>query len=113
MKLGVKDQRVLRAFAERLPAGGHKLSTDGERLDGHWMGGSNIAEWAAGHVVFHDLGSRAAQSVQRAVRQLIPDRQLAVWTPPSRATARAMIQNPSPAMRAVMDANPALYGRRK
>ena len=69
MQLGVKDKRVIKAFISHEHATGHKLSTDGVRLDGHWMGGSNIAEWLDGSIAFHDLGSRAAQTVQRAVQR--------------------------------------------
>ena len=73
MRLGLRDQRVLAAFVEQLPAEGHKLSTDGERVDGHWIGGARIAEWVEGprglQITFNDLGSRAAASVARAIRR--------------------------------------------
>lgn len=77
MTLGKKDKAVLEAFSEAKPCAGHKLSTDGIRLDGHWMGGTNIAQWRAvgtGHdyIECHDLGSRAAQSVQRALKKIVP-----------------------------------------
>jgi hypothetical protein len=75
MVLGVKDRAVLTAFLLHESADSRKLWTDGQRLDGHWMGGSNIAEWAAEHVVIHDLGSRSAQTVQRALKRLVPARQ--------------------------------------
>lgn len=72
MILGKRDKRVITAFTDRRKADGYKLSTDGRRLDGAWMGGSNIASWENGKIVFHDLGSRAAQTIQRAVRKVTP-----------------------------------------
>lgn len=75
MVLGKRDKDVLRAFSDHRPADSKKLYTDGVVLDGLWMGGHNIAEWAADHVVFHDLGSKAAQTVQHALKKLIPARQ--------------------------------------
>ena len=71
MRLGHKDRRVIEAFIRRESSEGRgdKLSTDGVRLDGLWMGGGNIAEWDGGSIAFNDLGSRAAQTVQDAVRR--------------------------------------------
>ncbi len=64
------DRDVIEAFLRRQPAHGRKLTSTGARLDGNWMGGRGIAEWQGEAVVFNDLGSRAAQSVQRAVKKL-------------------------------------------
>ena len=76
MRLGMRDHKVLAAFVDREPMEGHKLSTDGERLDGHWIGGARIAEWIDGprgpEIALNDLGSRAAESVQRAIRHHAP-----------------------------------------
>lgn len=75
MRLGPKEKRVVEAFIRHEHSGGQswhqgdaKLWTDGQVLDGLWMGGSNIAEWIDGSIHFNDLGSKAAQTVQRAVR---------------------------------------------
>lgn len=68
MRLGIRDQKVIHAFVERRAAEGPKLSTDGRRLDGHWLGGARIADWSHGGIVFHDKGSRAAESVQKQIR---------------------------------------------
>lgn len=73
MKIGIKDKRVIKAFLQgKADHDGYKLDTDGRRLDGLWMGGSNIAARSAltGLVSFNDLGSRAAQTVQSAVRRM-------------------------------------------
>lgn len=72
MILGKKDKAVIEAFLEGRPAVGLKLSTDGERLDGHWMGGSRIAIVAGRSIVLFDLGSRAAQTVQRVIKKAAP-----------------------------------------
>lgn len=67
MMIGRKDARVLRAFSEQKPEVGHKLTTDGVRLDGLWMGGTGIAAWSGGKINLGDLGSKASQSVQRSL----------------------------------------------
>ena len=67
MRLGIRDQKVLAAFVDKKSLDGHKLWTDGKRVDGHWLGGARIAEWTSDGIAFNDLGSRAAQSVQRAI----------------------------------------------
>lgn len=71
-RIGKKDRAVIDAFTEQRPMSGLKLDTDGERLDGAWMGGRDIASWERGKIVFHDLGSRSAQQVQRAIAKVAP-----------------------------------------
>jgi hypothetical protein len=65
-------KRVVFSFLDKRADSSPKLSTDGKRLDGLWMGGRGIAEWVGGKIVFHDLGSRSAQTVQRLIRRLSP-----------------------------------------
>lgn len=77
MRLGTRDHKVLAAFVDKKPLDGHKLWTDGNRVDGHWMGGRDIAYWSGGQIHFGDLGSRAAQSVQNAIRRHAAPVQLA------------------------------------
>jgi len=72
MNLTPKDKKVIDAFTDKKPAEGTKLTTDGKRLDGNWMGGSGIAEWSGGKIKFNDLGSKAAETVERAVRKVAP-----------------------------------------
>jgi hypothetical protein len=69
LRLGKTDKAVIQAFLAHRPASSKKLHTDGTRLDGLWMGGNNIAAWSGHEIVFPDLGSKAAESVQRAVRK--------------------------------------------
>jgi len=71
LSLGKKDMLVLRSFADQKPANGPKLTTDGTRLDGNWMGGTGIAKWKGGKVHLNDLGSRAAQQVQLALKKYV------------------------------------------
>lgn len=72
MNLTPKDKKVIDAFTDKKSAEGTKLTTDGKRLDGNWMGGNGIAEWSGGKIKFNDLGSKAAQTVERAVRKVAP-----------------------------------------
>jgi hypothetical protein len=79
MKLTKTDLDVVRSFADRADESksSRKLSHNGETLNGNWMGGNRIAQWVDGSsgavVRFNDLGSKAAQTVQRALRkQLLP-----------------------------------------
>ncbi len=74
MRLGIRDKRVLAAFVRGEPKDGHKLWTDGLRLDGYWIGGRGIAQRnvLTGYIAISDLGSRAAQTVQQALTRLVP-----------------------------------------
>jgi hypothetical protein len=73
MRIGARDRAVIRCFPRRQACVGHKLTTDGTRLDGLWLGGSDIAHWSGGRVVMPDLGSRAAQTVQRALGRALQE----------------------------------------
>ena len=66
------DKKVIVAFTEKKAAKGKKISTNGTKLDGEWMGGKGIAEWKSGKIHFNDLGSKAAQMVQKAIRKEAP-----------------------------------------
>lgn len=72
MRLTPADQKVIKAFYDHSPAESKKLITDGQVLDGMWMGGSSIAEWDGGKIKFNDLGSKAAQTVQNAIKRYVP-----------------------------------------
>ena len=77
MRLGKSDKAVIKAFLDQRPLDGHKLSTDGKRLDGHWMGGNKIAAWKGDKIDLPDTGSRAGQTVQSAVRREAPKKWIA------------------------------------
>jgi len=62
------DVEVIKAFIEQRSASGKKLSTDGVRLDGHWMGGNKIAFWKGGKIHMPDIGSKTADQIQRSIR---------------------------------------------
>lgn len=88
MRLGVKDHKVIAAFVDRKAFDGDKLSTDGQRLDGHWLGGARIAEWVDGQIRLNDKGSRAAESVHRQVRGHAAPVQIEGWKPSRRVSRR-------------------------
>jgi hypothetical protein len=67
--MGKKDHEVLKAFLNKKPGSSKKLSTDGKRLDGNWLGGSGIAHHSDKGVHLNDLGSRSAQQVHRAIKK--------------------------------------------
>lgn len=76
MRLGLKDKKVIEAFLNHRSAEGHKLSTDGESLDGHWLGGTGIVRrhakdsvWGGG-LYFPDTGSKIADSIQKTVTRM-------------------------------------------
>lgn len=71
------EKKVLDAFTDKKALSTEKLSTDGQRLDGHWMGGARIAEWKDDRIVFNDLGSKTAQRIQHAIRRLVPAKWIA------------------------------------
>lgn len=66
------DKKVLNAFTDKKPGESKSLSSDGKTLDGLWMGGKGIASWAGDKITFEDLGSKAAQTVQNAIRKIAP-----------------------------------------
>lgn len=68
MRLGIRDHKAIRAFVNQEPFEGLKLSTDGRSLDGHWLGGSRIAEWTRHGIRLNDKGSRAADYVHKQIK---------------------------------------------
>ena len=84
MTLGKKDKAVLHAFTDEEPFAGNKLHTDGITLAGYGMGLNNVAFWVwvndsdsiypgiGKKIRFADLGTRSAQTIQRAVRKIAP-----------------------------------------
>jgi len=88
-RLSKGDQKVIRAFADKKKATSKKLDSDGTRLDGTWMGGRGIAEWKGGKIHTKDLGSRSAQTVQKALRKYAAKDDFAEIAPVIGALARA------------------------
>ena len=72
LKLKKSDAKVIDAFLDKKSASSKKLDSTGNSLDGLWMGGKGIARWVGGKIQFADLGSKAAQTVQRAIRKKAP-----------------------------------------
>ena len=59
------DKKVLMAFLDQKAASSKKFDTDGEQLDGSWMGGKNIARWKNGKIHLRGASSRSEQTVHR------------------------------------------------
>jgi hypothetical protein len=72
-RLTKTDKRVIDSFLNHQSAESRKLSTDGIRLTGNWMGGTNqgrgIAWWSGDKVHTDAPVGRSVQLVQRAVRR--------------------------------------------
>lgn len=78
MAVGASDKHVILAFLDGKQATSKKLDSDGTRLDGLWMGGKGIADWGPDHKIhMPDLGSKAADTVQRTIRDLAPANDIA------------------------------------
>jgi|18_taG_2_1085343.scaffolds.fasta_scaffold92177_1 hypothetical protein len=73
LRLSPKDKEVIWSFFLKGNKTSKKLTTDGRSLDGQWLGGNNIAQWAGETIVLKDLGSIAAQVVENYVRKNCPD----------------------------------------
>lgn len=87
LRLGKQDKAVIRAFTERRTLDGHKLTTNGTKLEGYWMGGNDLAHWRDGKIHLPDTGSRSGQTVQNAVRREAPKNDLfngRGWNPQSK-----------------------------
>jgi hypothetical protein len=74
-------RKVIDAFIDQESAESNKLSTDGKRLDGLWMGGKNIAYWEGGKIKMGPLDSRSKQTIQHAIKKAAPKNMLseATW----------------------------------
>jgi transcription antitermination factor NusG len=75
-RISPADNKVIISFTEQKPGESRKLKTDGKTLDGLWMGGNNIAQWKSNKIHFNDLGSKAAETVQKAIKREAPKNQI-------------------------------------
>jgi len=76
--VGKKDKSVIALFIDHTAGEGKKLSSNGRRLDGLWMGGRGIAQWnSKGRIEFQDLGSKAAARIQAMIVKMVPKSMLA------------------------------------
>lgn len=71
-KLQKSDIVVINAFLDKKSASSKRLSTDGKSLDIVGMGGRGVVVWGPKHIVFQDVGTRSAQTVQRMVKKIAP-----------------------------------------
>lgn len=75
-RMSQKDKMVAMAFLSQEQNDSKKLTTDGSRLDGNWMGGRGIAEWVGDQIKMNDLGGKASQTVHNFLRKNAPRRAL-------------------------------------
>ena len=75
LKLGKGDRAVIAAFIDNNAADSDKLHTDGQRIDGHWMGGSDIARWDGNKIVpgSDRPHTRADQTLLKAIKKAAPN----------------------------------------
>lgn len=73
MRLSSKDKEAIDCFLNRESCESKKFHTDGNRLDGLWMGGSRIVEWIPtrdGDIPgVRSTSSRAEQTVLNYLRK--------------------------------------------
>lgn len=70
--LSPSDKKVIMAFIDQESAESSKLSSDGQTLDGLWMGGRTIAVWKNGKITFRDASSKSEQTVQNFIKKETP-----------------------------------------
>jgi len=68
------DKRVLMAFIDQKSGESKRLTSDGERLDGNWLGGNKIAYWVDGKMEFGEgrPHGRSDQTIIRFLRKNTP-----------------------------------------
>ena len=75
-RMSPNDKTVVMSFLSQESNDSKKLTTDGSRLDGNWMGGRGIAEWVGNQIKLNDLGGKASQTVHNFIRKNAPRNQL-------------------------------------
>ena len=81
MTLGTKDIAVLRAFVHGATGDSKKFHSDSRNLDGHWLGGSNLAKHEHGIIIVNSgTGGKSAEVVYRKLCKLAKD----IWGPNTR-----------------------------
>ncbi len=78
LKLSPRCKKVIDAFANHRPDACKKLLSDGNTLDGLWVGGNRIAFWEGDKIHLRQLASRSQQTVARAVRKIASSFDMAV-----------------------------------
>lgn len=70
LALSKADKKVILAFIEKQKASSKKFESTGERLDGLWMGGRDIAHWNGDKIFLTpDNGGKMLQTVQRFIKK--------------------------------------------
>ena len=66
------DRKVVKAFVDKKPMEGKRLSTDGRSLDWNGMGGRGVATWGGGKIQLGDTGSSKDSEAHRAIKKEAP-----------------------------------------
>ena len=69
MRLSNSDKRVILKFIDRQTGDNKNFFTDGQVLDGLWMGGRDLAHWFNDYLELPAAGGRAMQTVQNFIRK--------------------------------------------
>lgn len=72
MRLTPKDKRVILHFLSKEPAENRKFLSDGERLDGLWMGGRDLAYWEGDELIIMPATGLASQTVVNFIKRQAP-----------------------------------------
>lgn len=91
LRLTNSDKRVLLSFIDRQPNDNKKFYTDGNVLDGLWVGGNDLAHWDGNQLVIQTPSGRASQTVSNFLRKNTSD----VFLSSYGIRKKAMPRNPS------------------
>lgn len=69
---GSECKEVVKSFTEKKSGESQRLETDGKVINGLWLGGSRIAEWKGGKIVFNDVGGNSGKEVQEMIKKEVP-----------------------------------------
>ncbi len=73
MTLTKTDKRVIEAFTEKKVDSNKRFDSNGEVLDGSWMGGRGLAHWDSnGKIFIRDAHGLSSQTVNRYIRKITP-----------------------------------------
>lgn len=72
LKLSPGNKKIIKAFIDKKPADDKKFQSTGEKLDGLWIGGNEIAFWKDGQIQFGPIASRSRQTVVNYIRKTAP-----------------------------------------
>jgi len=77
LTLSKSDKQIIMKFLDKKSGSNNKFFSDGDTLEGLWMGGKDIAYWVSGKIEMGQLDSRSKQTVQRFIKKTAPSMDLA------------------------------------